>query len=103
MWEYLVYKHHLEEFKKTYGPGGEWVRLFRKADGYVTTHLHQDRSKPERFITVDFWKSKSDFDNFKKQFSREFEEIDRRCEQFTIEETLLGYFDFLSSEGFQAT
>lgn len=92
IWEYLVKKECLEEFKKAYGPTGDWVQLFKKGIGYNFTELHEDVSNPQRFITVDFWDSKTDRDNFRNQFSKEFIALDKRCENFTAQEKLIGDF-----------
>jgi len=73
-------EEHLEEFKRIYGPAGNWVQLFRKANGYIATDLHQDISYSKRFITVDFWNTKESRDNFRNRFSKEFELLDEHCE-----------------------
>ena len=96
IWEYLVKDNFLSEFITAYGPEGDWVQLFRKAGGYIKTNLHQDTTNPNRFITVDFWKTRNDRDNFRKRFSDEFEKLDQRCEQFTESEKFLGDFDSIS-------
>jgi len=93
IWEFKVKEAHQAEFKKINGPEGDWSQLFRKARGYIATDLHQDRSNPNRFITVDFWKTKKDRDKFRSQFSKEFKIIDDRCENYTEREKLLGEFD----------
>ena len=97
IWEYIVKEDHLVAFKKVYGPQGEWVQLFRKADGYIATDLHQDISNSKRFITVDFWNTKHDRDKFRVQFSEEFRMLDERCENYTEWEKLLGDFDCYNS------
>ncbi|WP_036380897.1 antibiotic biosynthesis monooxygenase [Muricauda sp. MAR_2010_75] len=93
IWEYVVKKEYLEEFKNVYGSTGDWVQLFQKADGYILTELHQDASNPLRFVTVDFWNSISDRDNFRNQFAKEFTAIDKHCENFTEEERFIGDFN----------
>ncbi len=93
IWEYIVKEECLEEFKRTYGPEGDWVRLFRRADGYIATNLHQDISDPKRFVTIDFWHTKEDRDDFRNKFSKEFEDLDEYCESLTIQEKLIGDFD----------
>jgi len=93
VWEYIVKEEHLEEFKRIYGPAGEWVQLFGKAGGYIATDLHQDISNPKRFITVDFWMTKNDRDNFRNQFSKEFGVLDKHCESLTKQEKLIGDFN----------
>lgn len=93
IWEYKVKGEHLEEFKGAYGPAGDWVQMFRRGKGFMATELHQDITDPLRFLTVDYWNSKEDRDNFQNQFSKEFEELDERCENFTEQEKLIGDFN----------
>ena len=93
IWEYIVKEKHLEEFKRIYGPTGDWAQLFRKANGYIATDLHQDISDPKRFMTVDFWNTKDDRDNFRNQFPKEFKALDDHCESFTKQEKLIGDFN----------
>ena len=93
IWEYLVKGEFRSEFQKIYGPEGDWVRLFKKASGYVSTDLYQDISDTNRFITVDSWDTKKDRDNFREKFSKEFELLDEHCERFTEEEKFIGDFN----------
>jgi len=97
IWEYIVKEEHLEEFKRIYGPAGDWTQLFIKADGYIATDLHQDISNPKRFMTVDFWKTTDDRDNFRNQFSKEFRALDEHCESLTKREKLIGDFNSYTS------
>ena len=48
IWEYIVREKHQGDFKKIYGPEGDWVQLFRNCEGYIATDLHQDTSNPNR-------------------------------------------------------
>jgi len=98
IWEYRVKPECVNEFKKFYGPDGDWVQLFRKADGYVKTDLHQDFSDKCRFITVDFWETKQYRDHFRVKFAEEFMILDAHCEGFTSTEKLIGDFDSLLSQ-----
>ena len=93
IWEYIVKEEYQTEFKRAYGPDGDWVQLFGNADDYITTDLHQDISNSKRFVTVDFWNTKDDRDKFQNQFSKEFKILDENCEKFTEQEKLLGDFD----------
>lgn len=96
IWEYIVREEYLIEFEKAYGPQGDWVQLFEKAEGYIGTDLHRDVSNSRRFITIDHWKTIEDRDNFRKKYSREFEQLDERCERFTESEKWLGDFDSIA-------
>jgi heme-degrading monooxygenase HmoA len=96
IWEYRVGEDQIETFRRVYGPDGDWVRLFRRAEGYVRTELYQNVDEPARFITTDFWTSKTARDAFREQFRTEFGELDERCQALTIEERCLGDFDVIS-------
>ena len=93
VWEYRVRPDRIEEFLKAYGPEGDWVRLFRKAGGHLSTDLLESSEDPLRFLTVDRWESKDARDEFRDAFDAEFTELDARCEGFTEEENFLGDFE----------
>lgn len=96
IWEYLVKEEFTSEFERAYGPDGDWVKLFSRAEDYIKTELQQDISNPLRYITIDYWKSKEARDNFRKQFAKEFEELDKRCEELTVKEVFIGDFETIS-------
>lgn len=93
IWEYLVNDEHISDFIRIYGPDGDWVQLFKQSDGYIGTDLHQDISDPNRFITVDYWKTKRDRDSFQNQFRVAFNALDKQAANYTETENLLGEFD----------
>ncbi len=93
IWEYRVEEDQTEAFRRIYGPDGDWVQLFLRAEGYVRTELYQDLDHPTRFVTTDFWTSRKARDAFREKFRAEFKELDARCEALTIEECCLGDFD----------
>jgi len=93
VWEYKVRADRIEEFLSAYGPGGDWVKLFEKAEGYISTELLEDSEVPLRFLTVDQWRSKAARDRFRDAFDEEFRELDSRCEGFTEKEIFLGDFE----------
>lgn len=93
VWEYIVKAERESEFKKIYGPGGDWVRLFNRDVGYLGTELHQDISNNQRYLTVDYWVSKKTRDNFREKFYVEFEKLDQQCESLTEREIFLGDFE----------
>ncbi|HEX2667469.1 MAG TPA: antibiotic biosynthesis monooxygenase family protein [Gammaproteobacteria bacterium] len=92
VWEFLAAPGKVEEFKRLYGPEGDWVQLFRRAPGYIRSELHQDQANPQRFVTVDYWESQAAGDAFRKQFLHDYEDLDVRCEQYTVKERELGRF-----------
>jgi heme-degrading monooxygenase HmoA len=92
IWEYEVPPSAEAEFLAHYAPEGTWVQLFRRAAGHLATELYRDRTRPERFITIDHWHSEAAFRDFRRQFAAEFEALDRRCAALTSREGSLGEF-----------
>ena len=92
VWEYRVRSDAHQRFRQYYGPDGHWVRLFRRAPGYVSTELYHDRLEPDRYVTIDHWESEKAFRAFRERFGAAFEELDRFCESLTVEEASLGAF-----------
>jgi quinol monooxygenase YgiN len=93
IWEYRVKDERIEEFRRIYGPHGDWVKLFSRSSGFVRTDLYRDINAPKRFVTTDFWISKEARDQFRREFASEFNALDRRCESLTTEERFLGDFE----------
>lgn len=95
VWEYRVRRGRRAEFEAAYGPQGDWVRLFRGAPGYERTDLLRDAADGERYLTVDHWRSRADFDAFRARRGAEFEALDARCAELTESERELGDFESL--------
>lgn len=93
LWEYTVASDKIPEFERAYGPAGDWVALFRRAPGYLATQLHRDRRQPLRYVTIDYWESAAAWEDFRRRHSREFEELDARCESLTVSEREIGRFE----------
>jgi len=96
IWEYFVKPDSLLEFEKTYGSNGRWNKFFKKSDKYIKTDLLKDKDSDNRYITVDYWKTKKDHDEFVNFNFKTFNEIDKACEQLTLKEAKLGNFDLKS-------
>jgi len=93
IWEYTVRPECVAEFEDVYGPNGRWVKLFKKAKGYVRTELHRDRQNANRYVTIDYWESADAWERFRTDMSSEFEAIDSQCAKFTLDEQELGRLD----------
>jgi len=98
-WEYRVRPDAIDEFVRHYGPGGSWVVLFSRADGYLGTRLLRDREDPERFVTIDTWVTAAACAAFRERFAADFDALDAACEALTLEERHLGDFDTAYAEG----
>jgi len=92
IWKYIVKPENIYEFLTVYDTKGEWVRLFKKSNDYIQTKLFIDTNNPSSFMTIDYWKNKEARDLFIKTHQTEYEEIDRRCEDLTIKEELIGEY-----------
>lgn len=93
VWAYEVLSEKVDDFLRLYGPGGAWISLFRLAPGYIDTQLLVDRSRDDRFVTVDRWESRQAFADFRRNFAEEFDRLDRMGEEMTSNEVLVGEFD----------
>jgi len=96
LWEFIVEQNRTDEFERNYGPEGSWVQLFRQSPGYIETILLRDSADEQRFVTIDRWESAEAYRAFRATFSRQYAELDERCEQLTIAETAIGCFDELA-------
>jgi len=92
IWEFRPADGRREEFEAAYGRDGEWARLFSRADGYLGTDLVRDTADATRYLTIDRWRSRQDYDAFRARFAAEYEELDAACEQLTSPEALIGLF-----------
>jgi heme-degrading monooxygenase HmoA len=93
VWEFRVRHDQLAAFEQTYGPQGEWGQLFRSAPGYLRTELLRDERNPHRFLTIDHWQSRAEWAAFREARRAEFDALDRRCEEMTEGEVLIGCFE----------
>lgn len=92
LWEFRVQAARQAEFETQYGPDGAWVRLFRRAGGYLGSELLRDRSDPLRYLTIDRWESREAWQAFRRQFGAEYEQLDREFEGLTAREAPLGEY-----------
>ena len=93
VWEYEVPAEAEAEFIRHYAIDGTWVRLFRRASGYLGTHLYRDRHRTGRYFTVDHWLDEPAYRQFRRAFAEEFEALDRTCAGLTRREAHLGDYE----------
>jgi heme-degrading monooxygenase HmoA len=96
IWAFRVRAASEKEFVAAYGSHGDWARLFAKAPGYHGTQLLKDAPQTQRYLTIDSWDSLTAFDEFKRDFHREYIELDSRFEAFTEIEEPIGVFEVLT-------
>ena len=92
IWQYTIEPTRRSDFLAAYKPRGNWALLFSRDPSYLETVLLQDDEDENRYVTIDYWKSKADRDFFRERFSVEFDSLDSKCEAFTREEQFLGDF-----------
>ena len=92
IWKYAIRQERKAEFLAAYRANGDWAKLFSQDPDYIKTELLQDAADENVYMTIDYWTSKAARDAFKRQYSKEFAEMDKRCEAFTSNETFLGDF-----------
>jgi hypothetical protein len=93
LWEFEVKLGCEERFEKTYGPDGEWARLFRRDSNYCETRLLRDPFRPATYVTLDFWNSREVYENFLSERRAEYGAIDKASAGLTISEQKVGWFE----------
>jgi heme-degrading monooxygenase HmoA len=92
IWEFKIRPEMRQQFERTYGPSGDWARLFRNSQAYIRTELLLDTDNPDAYFTLDYWSSREAYDNFRAAHLAEYEAIDRICEKLTVNEVEIGKF-----------
>jgi heme-degrading monooxygenase HmoA len=98
IWEYQVKAEHSVEFEKIYGVTGAWVDLFHKQKGYLGTELLRDPQDRKRYITIDRWDSRRAYESFLSQWKKEYDVLDKRCEEVTMQESMLGKWETIGHD-----
>jgi len=89
-WEFAVKPGCEERFEQIYGPAGDWARLFRRGEGYLRTELHRGQ-QARRYRTVDFWRSRGAYEDFRKQHEMEYHTLDEVCAALTESEAEISH------------
>jgi heme-degrading monooxygenase HmoA len=92
IWEFRINLRKRRAFERAYGPDGDWAKFFREGKGYLGTELIHDTQQPDRYLTMDYWKSRANYETFKKQNRKMYEIIDQKCEALTTKEVEIGKF-----------
>ena len=91
-WEFRVRPGKQRAFEKAYGPDGDWAQFFRTGKGFIRTELLSDRGMTLRYLTLDSWASRMDYERFKKDNRTKYQAIDEKCESLTEKEVEIGQF-----------
>ena len=86
VWRYEVNPDFVEAFEAAYGEGGDWDAFFSGAPGYTRTEFYREVSAPHVFVTIDYWSQPGQRDAYVASRQAEFDAIDARCGEFTVEE-----------------
>jgi quinol monooxygenase YgiN len=92
VWAFQIVPESRAEFLRAYGSGGAWEALFQRAEGFVGTLLLQDQADPNRYLTIDRWRSAAAHAAFRAKFGADYETLDRVCEHLTTQELSLGEY-----------
>jgi hypothetical protein len=92
LWMFHIKPTNGRTFRRMYGPGGDWTRLFSKDPSYIGTELLHHGASTRCYVTVDRWASCAAYHNFKKRHRNEFAALDARCEALTAREIKIGEF-----------
>jgi len=95
LWRFVVRPRSEAAFEAAYGLEGDWIRLFRQADGYLGTELLRDQARPRTYVTVDRWSSREAWETFRAARAADWEAIDERCRALTEREEEIGRFEEL--------
>jgi hypothetical protein len=86
IWRYEVALEQREAFERLCGPDGAWVRLFSRSADWLSTELLADLDRPGVYVTIDRWRTRSAYDEFRASVGEEWAEIDQQGEQLTLSE-----------------
>ena len=92
IWTYVVKPESIAEFEAAYHSDGEWAAFFRRSPDHLKTEFLRDEHVPHRYTTIDYWSSKEAYLAFRAQWREEYDRFDRKCDEWTSEETHLGTF-----------
>lgn len=93
VWEFAVKPESILEFEEVYGPQGQWAVFFRRSPDYVSTELFRSTSDPARFVTLDAWRSRAAYEQFRKTYADDYAALDDWCERLIERERTLGVTD----------
>src|SRR5215510_4892280 len=93
LWEFRVPAARRAEFEAAYGARGPWAQLFAQGKGFVSVELLRCGDEAGRYVTVDRWQSRADFEAFKRDFGAEYGALDQQLEGIAEKEIRIGAFD----------
>lgn len=91
VWEFRPATGREAEFERAYGPDGDWAVLFQRHPGYLGTELL--RGAGGRYVTIDRWRTRAAFEDFKARHGADYAALDRKMEALTSHEASVGTFE----------
>jgi heme-degrading monooxygenase HmoA len=92
VWQFEIAEEKVAGFEAAYGANGAWAELFRASSDYQGTELLHDAYVPGNYLTIDRWSSEEAFRAFRKEHDREYEALDRKCDDLTAKEARIGAY-----------
>jgi len=89
IWDYEVKVERKSEFENIYSPNGQWAELFIKSEGYLGTEFLHDKSRSQRYLTIDRWRSKEAYELFLLQNENDYKALDATCANMTESENMI--------------
>lgn len=98
IWTFRCMAGRAREFESAYGPDGGWAALFSNSPEYLGTELLRGLDAPDRYMTIDRWRSREAYTQFLTDYAVDYDAFDGQCEGLTEEEERIGGFDTPSDE-----
>jgi heme-degrading monooxygenase HmoA len=92
VWQFEISEEKIAAFEAAYSPQGTWAKLFGASPEYRGTELLRDAYIPGNYLTIDRWASEEAFRAFRKDHDREYETLDRACDELTSREIRIGAY-----------
>lgn len=93
IWRYQVTPGQENDFLKAYGPEGDWAGLFRRSESYRGTELLRAVPPATGYLTLDRWRSETDWQRFLEEHHTAYQELDRHLAPLCQEDIDLGSFE----------
>lgn len=92
IWAFRVRPDRVAAFERAYGPAGAWVQLFETDPDYHGTELLRDLTAPDRYLTIDRWRSGTAPAAFREREAVRYAALDAECASLTVHEELVGEY-----------
>ena len=93
LWEFRVSLDNCAKFETAYKGDGIWAQLFRRDAAYVRSILVRSDKHAGSYLTIDVWRGRESYLQFKQRFAADYAKIDKDCEALTDSERLIGVFE----------